>query len=161
MLLTVLVLATISFLTWPATYIIARREVKRRENEVIESIYAFISPKSDGEASALALFTDQIAAQFATRLQGSIKAGMMGESSAAARQRAGIDGEITLDLVQAGNPQLAALLQAFPNLQKRIKKNPALAGMAIEALAQRLGTPGPGNGHAGEQVASYQPGLEL
>jgi hypothetical protein len=59
----------------------------------------------------------------------------MSQGGVEARQQAALEMDIKADT----SPLLGGLLQSFPSLRRSIKRNPALANMAMEILGKRFG----------------------
>jgi len=109
-----------------------RREVKG----IYDDIRRFVEPTGDGEPSPLAGLTDSVLDLAAGKLTARVKTTFMGMQSGAARAEKAVDGAIAIDSVGVENPAMGALLSAFPHLQKVIRRNPALAGFAMDKLGQ-------------------------
>lgn len=84
-----------------------------------------------------------------------IKATFMGKQSVDARREGIVDEAIAGDVMNATNPLIGSILQAFPSVGKAIRKNPALLDFALSKLANRGAAVAPAasnNGHSQAQT---------
>lgn len=97
-----------------------------------ETISDFVTPEAVDKPSKLGLALEAMSTILARAIVAQAKATFMGIESGASRQIKALEGDLAQDSM-AQNP-LAGLLSSFPNVSKRLVRNPALANL-IGALA--------------------------
>lgn len=120
----------------------------------IDSIYSqfvgFINSPGDDKPSEFARLTNTIAHTAGQAIAQEVKTTIMGKMSGDARKLKAIEGDIAMDGLAESAPQLAGLLDASPNLRKRVAKNPGLIGWAAQYLPGLMG--GLAGGSGGQTV---------
>lgn len=131
--------------------------VRRKISDATSQIYEFFTPPDDKTPSQFAQLTDAVGAQFASRIVNSARATFMQGSSVDARNAKALEGDIVTDLAASQNPLLGAILEQFPSVGKRLRKNPDLLPLGLQLLQKFSGggrsaaqptPPSGGNGHS-------------
>jgi len=121
-----------------------KREKKRFFNYMRENL----DPEKSSQIYGV---TNVFAQQLGHAVLASVKGTGMGKASGTARLEKAVDAAIVKDSIGLQSPELAAILQLFPGVNKIIDKNPLAAGFAAQKLAEILGK-GSGGNHAEGKV---------
>jgi hypothetical protein len=128
---------------------------------VIKVARAFFNAKDAATPSEFTGVIEQAAAILSHKIVTTAKATFMNSQSIESRQEAGIEGDIMTDLLTQQSPIAGAILESFPSLAKRLKKNPALMGMAQAAIAKFSQKGAPGNGATPPSSGDFATRLNL
>jgi hypothetical protein len=80
----------------------------------------------------------------AQHISSSLKSVFMGVQSVDNRNERALEADAMADQ----NPTMAAIMESFPAVAKRVRKNPSLAGLAFEVLGRMSSRGTPGNNSA-------------
>lgn len=127
------------------------REVESSYEKAKDMVNDYFNPRGDGQTSPFADTIFSISQTLGQSLATEIKNTFQGSSLAAAHQEKAILQDIAKDKLQHSNPLFAMILEQFPNLQKRLTKNPELLPMASEALG-KLGIGAGDHNRPGESI---------
>ncbi len=106
---------------------------------ILQGAATFSTSAKEGEPSQLQAYMDHMASRLAER----ITARFTGVQGGVRKREKAVEGAVALDVLQmAAPPWLNTLLEAMPNLKKKIEKNPAIAAQAMQMFA---GGPAGGN----------------
>jgi len=133
----------------------------RTVEETRAQVQALVSPGEDGGPSPLAQVAKGLVDQGAKSVVDHIKTSFMGIESGQARAEKFLDGAISSDALALGAPGLAQVLGNFPTVKKFLMKNPALADLAIQKLANfgsKVAGPqgGPTNGQSNPGQGAFE-----
>lgn len=117
--------------------------------KLVQQFYEFVTPVAENEFSPLGQTVDGIATQIARAIVAQAKATFMAQQSAAVRGESTVEADIQEDMLSMANPLIGGILNQFPTLRKTLRRNPALAGMAMEKLAG-FAAKAKGNNHSQE-----------
>jgi hypothetical protein len=105
--------------------------------------YEFTTPEREGEKSGLDIFMETLAHNIGHSAFTQVRSMMANSASKDARAEKAVDSAINQDLLAQANPVIGALLDSMPALRKVIRRNPALAELAIDKIMSRAQS-GPG-----------------
>jgi len=105
----------------------------------------FLTAPDESTPSPFAQAVDSIAVTFAQRFTASLKASLLGMASVDKRNEQRLQDDIVQDVATQANPMIGMLLQQFPQLRKRLAKNPELIETALAYFNKGAGL-APGNG---------------
>jgi galactokinase/mevalonate kinase-like predicted kinase len=117
------------------------------KRQIVKVCRTFIESPSPDVASPLAFAVTEASRIAGAQVAQSLKAVFMGLESVEAKNTRKLEAAT----IASSSPMVSALVNAFPGLGKRILKNPALAGLAIDVAQKVLAGKGggaPDNGHA-------------
>lgn len=109
----------------------------------------FISQDPE-RASEFALVVDSISERMASKIVASAKGTLLGMQGGDAKSIQALEGDIVNDLTAQKSPAIAAVLEQFPSVKRRLMKNPQLLDLAMPYImkmtAGAAGGPSNGNG---------------
>lgn len=126
-----------SFFTAIALLSVAYILYLREKRKIISNLTAFITPAAEGQPSPLYQMISAAGDQLAVNLVARAKATFMGIQSGQARLEKAVAGDIAVDAASAASPLIAAALNSFPSLAKRVRKTPELAALAMQLLSSK------------------------
>lgn len=133
------------------------RKQEARIIEFIEQIRSFSLPDEKTGFSPAAMLADRISEQFAQILIDKAKGTFMGMRSGQVRADHAVEADIAEGVISARYPWLGPILKAFPSLQKTLRRNPDLVGMAVEKLGSVMAPKHvPGNDHDNELMSQQE-----
>lgn len=130
-----------------AVALIAFYQVKR----VYREIKSFVTPVSADQPSPLAQTIDAASVVMARAFTAQLKATFMASQSAEARGQKAIAGDLAIDVLSNQSPLAAGILQMFPSVAKHLRRNPNLAGSALNLLSNIGQKQGGDNGSKGSK----------
>jgi hypothetical protein len=113
--------------------------------KISRTITQFITPEAENKPSPFALLIDSVASMFGRSIVAQLKSTLMGVQSGQKRAESAIEGDIMEGVVQSQSPMLGGLLNSFPALKKTLRRNPQLADMAMQFMANKMATNGTSN----------------
>ena len=112
---------------------------------IMNIITQFMTPEAENKPSPFAMLVDSVATMFGRSIVAQLKSTLMGVQSGAKRAETAIEGDIMEGVVQAQSPMLGGLLNSFSALKKTLRRNPQLADMAMQFMANKMATNGQSN----------------
>lgn len=134
-------------------YLAMRRFYERERRKLYKLVWDFVRPTGDDGASALARVVTGYLEVFAGKISASIKSTFMGIQSGVNRGEESVD----LAVMQDSSPVLGAIMSSFPALRKVLRRNPNLAGYALDKVLSMAGKTGQdkSNGHEDKQSIMF------
>jgi len=116
------------------------------------ALLVFTTPQGKDEASPLSNFIEAAAARAGHSIALELKTTLMGKASGEARRGQAIESAALQDIAGQQSPLLGMAMQMFPNLGRKVARNPALLDQLLKMLPRMQGGmpgagPGPGNNH--------------
>lgn len=124
-----------------------RRGIEQSKRELSHVVGGFLVSPDGHSPSPLATVVNDLAVMVGQSVSAHIKATLMGVESGDARGERALKTDVLLDT----SPLLAGIASSFPHVAKRINKNPELASVAMNLLANmgNVGKGAPNNGNGG------------
>jgi len=137
-----------------ALALVAVRYIEEQKRAAIVSMQAykqtfidFFAPDGD-KPSEFALVVDTISTIAGQRIVNTAKASLMGMAGVDARNEKRLQGDMIHDLANNASPLLGIAMDMFPQVGKRLIKNPELIGVAQGMFGNIFGKKPGNNGHA-------------
>lgn len=129
--------------------VLALRYFERQKTAAIDAFNAYIAVNGD-QPSQFGLVVDAMSTIAAQRIVNTAKASLMGMAGVDARNEKRLQGDMIHDLANNASPLLGIAMDMFPQVGKRLIKNPELIGVAQSMFGNMFsGKPNkPGNNHA-------------
>lgn len=118
--------------------------------KIKKAVTVFVEPVDERTPSPLAQTIDHTAKVFVGRAAEYFGMHDKAQGSASARRENAVDSALITDLISGAHPLGALLATNFPNLAKKLGKNPALLPYVLQKL-QGMNLGG-GNGHTEQPV---------
>lgn len=125
--------------------------IATEKQKILDLAKAYFEPAGPDQPSEFAGFIQVASDILARSITAQLKATFMGIQSKAAQAERAIQGDLLQDTVNMANPLLGAVMNSFPSVGKRLRKNPELWPLIEQFLAKGVRTPaagGPGSGPA-------------
>ena len=130
------------------------------KNRIIRTLKLYLEAPNADTPSQLALFSNDIAQQFASNLLQGLKMTELGLKRGSQKQEEAVQAAIVTDLATAKSPMLGMALKAFPNLATLAGKNKEIANLAMAAL-QGMNKGGSDQGNTGGGNGGYDNPLDI
>jgi hypothetical protein len=153
MILAAILGATLVILGNIALLLVAVRYIEEQKRVAIGCMLAykqtfidFFAPDGD-KPSEFALVVDSVSTIAAQRITNTLKASLMGMAGVDARNEKRLEGDLIHDLANNASPLLGIAMDMFPQVGKRLIKNPELIGFAGNMFGKMTGKKPGNNGH--------------
>src|SRR5450759_1930470 len=127
--------------------VLAVRYIERQKAAAIDAFNAYIAVNGD-QPSQFGLVVDAMSTIAAQRIVNTAKASLMGMAGVDARNEKRLQGDMIHDLANNASPLLGIAMDMFPQVGKRLIKNPELIGVAQGMFGNIFGKKPGNNGHA-------------
>lgn len=119
---------------------------RRKVGRFVADVRGFVEPGGKNIPSPLATITDNVLDLAASKISSSLTHTLLGHESGIARGQRALEADIKMDAAGAINPAIPAILSQMPNVQKRLRKNPELADLAVQLVGNLLNKAQAGGG---------------
>src|SRR4030042_6707583 len=129
----------------------AKRSIQRQKTQLLDTLREFVTAPAEGKLSPLAELVELCSARLAAHIISNINDTMRTTTSQVKRQENAIQGEMFIGALSEKSPIMGLVAGAFPDLTKRLLKNPT-AMMALQGMLSKLGA---GAGQSGSDGGQY------
>jgi hypothetical protein len=119
----------------------AKRSIQREKAQLLDTLRDFVTAPAEGKLSPLAELVELCSARLAAHIISNINETMRTTTSQVKRQENALQGELFVGALSEKSPIMGLVAGAFPDLTKRLLKNPT-AMIALQNLLMRQGNGG-------------------